>query len=445
MNLHAPSYERVERIGSSSNNSNNKICRICLEDDEPQTMIAPCKCKGSSKWVHRDCLDEWRLHEKDRAFSKCTECLFEYYLQPIYAPSSETTTTTTTTSNRNRQFQFYWKVSRDICVSIILLQLIIVALGAFLWICDTDNALPNQILPTFTNHPGSLYYLLGWLLLLIITGLYGSSVLCINGCSISRSLPTIDNTTPSTSRGPRTTTTTTTTGATMEDELVRDIGIESNTEFYRRARHRRRRRNYDYYNQNNHHNCCCANNNRYNNVCDGCYYFYCPYYGGGGDGSSSCCYCCCCDSGGGGGGGDCCETNAGERDCCCNLGGADGGGGNSNCDAGDNAHILLLILLVIAVILAVIGFFVGIVITVIAFQRIVQRHIHLLQKRQLIQEFRVMDLQEYDLDQPLPTAPLEEDLEEGRLAAYPTPTAPIEPLPFRDVAYLQKLGLMDKN
>jgi hypothetical protein len=102
--------------------------------------------------------------------------------------------------------------------------------------------------------------------------------------------------------------------------------------------------------------------------------------------------------------------------------------------------------LIIAVILAVIGFFVGIVITVIAFQRTVQRHVHLLQKRQLIQEFWVMDLQEYDLGQPLPTAPLEEELEEGRTSpAYLAPTAPIEPLPARDVAYLQKLGLMDNN
>jgi hypothetical protein len=270
-NRAAPSYERVERIGSSYNNNNNnnngnnnddgadgsKICCICLEDDEPRTMIAPCRCKGSSKWVHRDCLDEWRLHEKDRAFSKCTECLFEYYLQPVYATSSDGNTTT----NRNRKFQFCWKVSRDFCVSIALLQLIIIGFATLIWICDTNNALPNQIMTAFSNHPGSLYYLLGWLLLLILTGLYGSGVLCVNGCSISRSLPAVDGNPPSTSRGP---TTTTISGARMEDELVRDIGLESNTEFYRRARHRRRRQHHRYYNRNNN------------------------------DGESCCCCCCCC-------------------------------------------------------------------------------------------------------------------------------------------------------
>nr|CAB3490253.1 unnamed protein product [Digitaria exilis] len=34
-------------------------CRICLETDG-RDFIAPCKCKGTSKYVHRDCLDHWR-------------------------------------------------------------------------------------------------------------------------------------------------------------------------------------------------------------------------------------------------------------------------------------------------------------------------------------------------------------------------------------------------
>ncbi|XP_052487877.1 uncharacterized protein LOC105782931 isoform X2 [Gossypium raimondii] len=34
-------------------------CRICLEIDG-RDFIAPCKCKGTSKYVHRECLDHWR-------------------------------------------------------------------------------------------------------------------------------------------------------------------------------------------------------------------------------------------------------------------------------------------------------------------------------------------------------------------------------------------------
>jgi hypothetical protein len=104
-----------------------------------------------------------------------------------------------------------------------------------------------------------------------------------------------------------------------------------------------------------------------------------------------------------------------------------------------------VILLIAAVVLALIGFFMGVVITVIAFQRVVQRHIHLVQKRQLVQEFQVVDLQDYDLDVPLATAPPEEEDIEVAGAVLPTarvlPSAPI--MPDEDVAYLHKLGLMD--
>ncbi|XP_016733856.1 uncharacterized protein [Gossypium hirsutum] len=34
-------------------------CRIFLETDG-RDFIAPCKCKGTSKYVHRECLDHWR-------------------------------------------------------------------------------------------------------------------------------------------------------------------------------------------------------------------------------------------------------------------------------------------------------------------------------------------------------------------------------------------------
>ncbi|XP_011072761.1 E3 ubiquitin-protein ligase MARCH8 isoform X2 [Sesamum indicum] len=34
-------------------------CRICL-DTEGEDLIAPCHCKGTQKYVHRSCLDNWR-------------------------------------------------------------------------------------------------------------------------------------------------------------------------------------------------------------------------------------------------------------------------------------------------------------------------------------------------------------------------------------------------
>lgn len=224
--------------------------------------------------------------------------------------------------------------------------------------------------------------------------------------------------------------------ATVEDRVARSAGSESNTEFYRRVRHRRQQ-NYHHNQRRGYHN-----NNNYQNdtCCDSCTYccnrqpilIYDPY---------GCCYgCCCCDDYPYG------RTDADDGCCdCCGGNSCSGGDGGSQ-DCGECVHVLLIILLIFAVILAVIGFFVGMVITVIAFQRVVQRHIHLLQKRQLVQEYQVMDLQDYDLNQPLPTAPQEDDLEwngANPMGIVSTPSAPMEPLPDKDVAYLLKLGLKE--
>lgn len=55
-----------------------KLCRICLDNDDPR-MIAPCKCKGTNKWIHRRCLDNWRC-ESEVAFHTCPTCKVNYVL-----------------------------------------------------------------------------------------------------------------------------------------------------------------------------------------------------------------------------------------------------------------------------------------------------------------------------------------------------------------------------
>uniref|UniRef100_A0A2P2KMM1 RING-CH-type domain-containing protein n=1 Tax=Rhizophora mucronata TaxID=61149 RepID=A0A2P2KMM1_RHIMU len=40
-------------------NSDQLQCRICL-DSGGEDIIAPCQCRGTQKYVHRSCLDNWR-------------------------------------------------------------------------------------------------------------------------------------------------------------------------------------------------------------------------------------------------------------------------------------------------------------------------------------------------------------------------------------------------
>ena len=55
-----------------SNGCNNKICRICLGDENTKDdpLITPCKCDGTMKFIHIGCLREW-LNSK-RSFKENT-------------------------------------------------------------------------------------------------------------------------------------------------------------------------------------------------------------------------------------------------------------------------------------------------------------------------------------------------------------------------------------
>jgi hypothetical protein len=493
LNLQPPEFQKfqrgeVERDNSYNNNNNNnnddegeeqqqeeKICRICLEEEEEDdndTMIAPCRCKGGSKWVHRECLDEWRTNERDRAFSKCTECLFEYYIQPVVVYNNNNEDDEAH-RHRRRQCYFYWKVSRDLCFGIVIQQLIIILLGIIIWTCDVNKQLPVLLLPLY-NHPWILYYLFGWFVFLIILGIYGLIIMCLNGCNLKRAIPKVgppseadDAATPLAATA--TATTSTSTSRTYQPVSQQQqpqyydydnyyshqhtynnrsaAPLSASTEYYRRARNRRRRRRHYYY--------------------DNTYFpMYYPMYVYPTGNHGCCCCCCCCDSNGPpvdvNNIGRHVNNNHGCCDCDCDIGGCFKGcmnnsnsSSSSSSNDNDAKHIILIILLTIAIILAIIGFFVGAIIVVIAFQRIVGRHIYLLQKRQLVQEFQVLDLQEYDLDKPnvaattatvTATAPPAQYNNVDPYTTYnnmrhPAPSAPY--MPPGDAAYLKSLGLMD--
>lgn len=61
----------------------NVACRICFEQETKKSqdpnnpLICPCQCSGSSKFVHRQCLQQWRetKHRAD-AFYQCEVCKY---------------------------------------------------------------------------------------------------------------------------------------------------------------------------------------------------------------------------------------------------------------------------------------------------------------------------------------------------------------------------------
>jgi hypothetical protein len=190
----------LQRNIVGNDDDNEKCCRICLQDDHVHEMIAPCRCRGSSQWVHRSCLDAWRVHELDRAFGRCTECRFPYRLETTATTSSwsdEEDTAVYSTTQCRRRTKFCHLVTRDLCVATVLFQLVMATLVLVTFLVVKKIGWPKELLALCKAPDGTgafdvgcfprlaaFYYLLALLEVLVLLGLFGSTVLCCNGCQI---------------------------------------------------------------------------------------------------------------------------------------------------------------------------------------------------------------------------------------------------------------------
>jgi len=53
-------------------------CRICQDANPVEELISPCHCRGFSRFVHRDCLEEWRRRNVNQSYYRCEVCHFQY-------------------------------------------------------------------------------------------------------------------------------------------------------------------------------------------------------------------------------------------------------------------------------------------------------------------------------------------------------------------------------
>ena len=54
-------------------------CRLCWGDEDDGPLVQPCACRGSAKFIHQHCLEQWRRTSPrvDAAY-RCGQCLDEY-------------------------------------------------------------------------------------------------------------------------------------------------------------------------------------------------------------------------------------------------------------------------------------------------------------------------------------------------------------------------------
>lgn len=61
-------------------------CRICRGEDEPnRPLLFPCRCSGSIKYTHEDCLVNWLAQSGS---SRCELCNHPFRFEPLYQPDT---------------------------------------------------------------------------------------------------------------------------------------------------------------------------------------------------------------------------------------------------------------------------------------------------------------------------------------------------------------------
>lgn len=60
-------------------------CRICLDDSIDAELFSPCRCTGTTKYVHRTCLNEWRMEDLITR-NRCEICLYDYKTEKYDRP-----------------------------------------------------------------------------------------------------------------------------------------------------------------------------------------------------------------------------------------------------------------------------------------------------------------------------------------------------------------------
>eukprot|EP00439_Symbiodinium_sp_Y106_P078175 s275_g16.t6 len=184
---------RPQDTGDQEPSRDKAQCRFCLETGGDD-LIAPCMCKGHSKWVHRRCLDKWRSEGRGvRSFTHCPTCHFAYLMELKRAP------TETEQHIRERRRAILRRAVGQFFLGAILVQVLLCLVAFLIRLCDPSSELvrlmpfftpllPDEdtrsYLDTFRFHK-STYYFASLVLSLATVGVVVSIMACCNLCKPS--------------------------------------------------------------------------------------------------------------------------------------------------------------------------------------------------------------------------------------------------------------------
>ncbi|CAI0442173.1 unnamed protein product, partial [Linum tenue] len=133
-------------------------------------LIAPCHCKGTQKYVHRSCLDNWRSTKEGFAFAHCTECRALFVLRANVPPDRWWL-----------RLKFQFLVARDHAFIFIAVQLIVAILGVLVYRFYGEEL---REMFGYEEHPYG-FYTMGVLAIVLVGLLYGFFIAIICGQRIN--------------------------------------------------------------------------------------------------------------------------------------------------------------------------------------------------------------------------------------------------------------------
>lgn len=145
-------------------------CRICLDSDGDDELIAPCQCRGTQKFVHRACLDNWRVAKEGFAFAHCTECRAMFHLL-ANMPADRWWL----------RLKFQLLVVRDHAMLFIIVQMVVASMGMLVYAVYGDEL---REMFGYEQHPYS-FYSLAIIVCVLVGLLYGFFIAIICGPKIS--------------------------------------------------------------------------------------------------------------------------------------------------------------------------------------------------------------------------------------------------------------------
>ena len=150
-------------------------CRICLEEEIVGgcALISPCDCAGTSGFVHRNCLDQWRTAEqRTDALTHCSECRFKYKLRTTGGAEE-------LAANRVR---YRRRVARDTGAALIVLLCAVAGLCGAWAVLDAYGLVRGRFVPAAWGSAGAAV-LLGLVSFFVLVALVGLTWHATQACS----------------------------------------------------------------------------------------------------------------------------------------------------------------------------------------------------------------------------------------------------------------------